>query len=107
MSQNNLTIPLGPWTEANFPFPYIKHEPSQLYNKIFKHGSITKIDTGKEGFPKDTILRILDDEGHKYESKGEVAYDAINRKYRRVQQYQEFYFFANEETKAVVYILHD
>lgn len=93
------------WTEANFPFPYIKAELDDLHNTIFKHGCITKIDRGAEGSPEDTSLKIKDEEGHEYYFRGPGAYNAIKRAVRPVSIYQDVHFFANEETKAVVAML--
>ncbi len=105
MSQNNLIIPEGLWTEANFPFPYIKTQLNKLHNMIFKYGFIRKIEYGPEGLPKDTVMKIQDEEGHDYYFRGPEAYDAIVREYHWVNIYHAVHFFANEETKAVLSIL--
>lgn len=109
MPQYTLNAPTDPnkmWTERNFPFPYIKAKLDDLHNMIFKCGCITKIHHGGgDAFPHDTLLKILDKEGHEYYFRGPGAYDAVYRADRPVWNYQDVHFFANEETKAVVYML--
>ncbi len=100
-----LKNPNGPWTEKDFPFPYIKAELDELHNTVFKYGCITELDHDPNGFPKDTAVKILEEEGHEYDFIGQGAHDAITHAYIGIRKYQHVHFFANEKTKAVVAIL--
>ena len=67
--------------------------------------TLRKLTTVPKGSPKDTLLKIQEEEGPEYDFRGLGAYEAVTRKYRGVRMYEYVHFYANEETKAVVAIL--
>ena len=67
----------------------------ELRNTMFKFGTITEVHrTGPHRFPNNTLLKILDEQGHEYECRGTKAYDAIVRKDRPVDIDDDIHFFA-------------